>query len=115
MKPGDVGPLMAALRNYLDRVRVACETTDVCPRPTCSDISQAIDFPTRNVQRAIERLRLRRSQLAAFVRDGREMNRVRHRRPPSIVEAAKRSQSLLERAWRGSDLGELDALNCDRA
>lgn len=112
MKAGDIGPLQAALCDYLDRVRLVCETGGDCRRPTHAEVAKEIGFPPPNVYAAIARLRRRRSLLVAYVRDGRETNRRRPRHlhkptPKGIADAARRSLSLLERAWRGSDLGEL--------
>lgn len=106
MKPGDIGPLMRALLEELEDARIAEE------RKTSRELAESIDFPLRNVRRAIERLRMRKAQIAAYVKDGRVVCRY-HKRigPPApvlnIVESALDSQSLLERAWRGSGLGEL--------
>lgn len=117
--PGDIGPLMAALMQHLAKVKDVC-TPEKCELPTCSEIAEEIDFPRRNVQRAIERLRARKSLLASYVKDGRLHNGGRrHRRPVveqtgpvetlSLTEAALRSRSALEQVWRNSGVGELGA------
>lgn len=110
MKAGDFGPLMAALVEQLEQARETERLT------TTRELAESTGHPLRNVRRAVERLRLRKTQIADLadrVKDGRATNGTfkRHKRPRvepmSIVEAAIRSRSLLERAWRSSGMGEL--------
>lgn len=110
MKPGDIGPLMRALLEHLEDARIRSEQT------TTRELAAAVGHPLRNVQRAVERLRLRKSQIANLIKDGRSLNGtvkgrkiVRRIRPTplTIVEAAMQTRSLLECAWRNSGMGEL--------
>lgn len=109
---GSIGPLMAALMEHLARVKALC-TPEACELPVPKEIAAAIGYPRGSVEKAIERLRARKSQLARYVKDGRMSNggrRVRRKRPTetlSVTAAALRSRSPLEQIWRFTGPGEL--------
>lgn len=105
--PGSIGPLMAALILQLERAQAEDRSA------TVRDIALALDAHERIVQKAIERLRARKSKLPSCLVDRRTLTRhpmpprlPRERPPPAplpdaatLVQSALRSRSAVELAW----------------